>query len=182
MFDRTTIRFSCMGTFRETKYECPACNKPFDIKNDYVNHFLYIHPPVQTCPKCQENMRYEDFCVNPEEQWMIYKCENCGFLGDSWKVLDRVESMEVVCDEVSQNEDKKSNHMQSVRIGLVSLSIMVVIGLFFTFDLKPTLLIPAMSLSIGTVLFISKDWKAQKDNELLGNDTLKRVDNPHKYS
>ena len=87
MFDKLTIRFSSIGMIYKTKHECPACNKSFDNHNDYVNHFLYIHPPIQTCPKCQNNMGYEDFCVKLEEQWMVYKCEYCGFLGDSWKVL-----------------------------------------------------------------------------------------------
>ncbi len=88
MFTRQTIKFFCIGFIHKTKFQCPTCNKLFDNYHEGVDHFLYIHPPIQTCPKCEENMRYGDFCVNPEEQWMIYKCEYCGFLGDSWKVLD----------------------------------------------------------------------------------------------
>jgi predicted RNA-binding Zn-ribbon protein involved in translation (DUF1610 family) len=88
MFTKQTINFFCIGVFKNTKHQCPACNKSFDNHNDWANHFLYIHPPIQTCPKCQSNMRYEDFCVNPKEQWIIYKCDDCGFLGESWKVLE----------------------------------------------------------------------------------------------
>ncbi len=88
MFTKITIKFSCIGAVCNTNFHCPACNKLLDNQNDYSNHFVFIHPPIQTCPKCEENMRYEDFCVNSEEQWVIYKCDDCGFLGDSWKVLD----------------------------------------------------------------------------------------------
>ena len=88
MFNKISIKFTAVGGICYTNKQCPACNKISETWNDFVNHFLYIHPPIQDCPKCEGNMRYSDFCVNPDEEWLIYKCEECGNLGDSWRVLD----------------------------------------------------------------------------------------------
>jgi hypothetical protein len=191
MFDKLEILFSRVWIFLKKK-KCPACNKPFDNYNDWANHFLYIHPPIQTCPECKNNMRYNDFYVNPEEEWMIYKCEECGFLGDSWKVigfnkkkLNKIVSIpDVPYREAFTNSYlyRKGDLKQSVRVGVVVLSIVLLIVLFSVLGPKPALLIPAIGWSIGIVLFIKKTKKAEKDNELCADDTLKRVDDPDKYT
>ena len=78
--------------------------------------------------------------------------------------------------------DQKGDFKQSLRIGIILLSILVVIVLFFAFGPKHTLLIPAIAWSIGTVLFIRKTKKAKKDNEIWGDDTVKKIDDPHKFT
>ncbi len=80
-----------------------------------------------------------------------------------------------------QNIDKFGfdNHIE---IGMILLSILVVIVLFFAFGPKHTLLIPDIAWSIDTVLFIRKTRKAKKDNETWGDDTVKKIDDPHKYT
>ncbi len=191
MFDKLEILFSRMWIFLKKK-KCPACNKSFDNFNDWANHVLYIHPPFQTCPECGNYMRYNDFYVNPEEEWMIYKCEECGFLGDSWKVIGSnkkklnkiVSILDVPYKEALTNSylDRKGDLKQSVRVGVVLLSIVLLIVLFSVFGQKHTLLIPAIAWSIGIVLFIKKTKKEKKDNDLIGEDTVKRVDDSDKYT
>ena len=191
MFDKLEILFSRMWVFIKKK-KCPACNKSFDNFNDWANHVLYIHPPFQTCPKCENDMQYNDFYVNPEEEWMIYKCEECGFLGDSWKVIGSnkkklkkiVPILDVPYREAFTNFylDKKGDLKQSVRIGVVLLSIVLLIVLFSVFGSSHALLIPSIGWTIGIVLFIKKTRKAKKDNDLWGEDTVKRVDDADKYT
>ncbi len=78
--------------------------------------------------------------------------------------------------------DQKGDFKQSLRIGIVLLSILVVIVLFFAFGPSHKLLLPAIAWSIGTVLFIRKTKKAKKDNEIWGDDTVKKIDDPHKFT
>ena len=78
--------------------------------------------------------------------------------------------------------DQKGDFKQSLRIGIVLLSILIGIVLFFTFGPSHTLLIPAIAWSISTVLFIRKTRKAKKDNDTWGGDTVKKIDDPHKYT
>ena len=78
--------------------------------------------------------------------------------------------------------DKKGDLKQSVRIGVVLLSIVLLIVLFSVFGPSHTLLIPSIGWSIGLVLFIKKTKKAKKDNDLWGDDTVKRIDDPDKYT
>ncbi len=78
--------------------------------------------------------------------------------------------------------DKKGDLKQSVRVGVVLLSIVLLIVLFSIFGPKHTLLIPSIAWSIGIVLFIKKTQKAKKDNDLWGDDTVKRIDDPDKYT
>ncbi len=191
MFDKLEILFSRMWVLLKKK-KCPACNKSFGNYNDWVNHFLYIHPPIQTCQECKNNMYYNDFYVNPEEEWMIYKCEECGFLGDSWKVIGSnkkklkkiVPILDVPYREAFTNFylDKKGDLKQSVRIGVVLLSIVLLIVLFSVFSSSHALLIPSIGWTIGIVLFIKKTKKKKKDNDLMGEDTVKRIDDPDKYT
>ena len=191
MFDKLEILFSRMWVFIKKK-KCPACNKSFDNHYDWANHVLYIHPPFQTCPKCENDMQYNDFYVNPEEEWMIYKCEECGFLGDSWKVIGSnkkklkkiVPILDVPYREAFTNFylDKKGDLKQSVRIGVVLLSTVLLIVLFSVFSSSHALLIPSIGWTIGIVLFIKKTKKEKKDNDLCGDDTVKRIDDPDKYT
>jgi len=174
------------------KKKCPACNKSFDNHNDWANHVVYIHPPIQTCPECKNRMWYNDFYVNPEEEWMIYQCEECGFLGDSWKIvgfnkkklneIDHTPDMPYREDFTNSYLDRKVDLKQSVRIGVVLLSIVLLIVLFSVFGQKPALLIPSIGWTIGIVLFIKKTRKAKKDDKIMVDDTLKRVDDPDKYT
>ena len=78
--------------------------------------------------------------------------------------------------------DKKGDFKQSLRIGIVLLSILVVILLFSIFSPSRVLLIPAIAWSIGTILFINKNRKAKKWNVLCGDDTVKKIDDPHKFT
>ena len=78
--------------------------------------------------------------------------------------------------------DKKGDFKQSLRIGIVLLSILLVIVLFFAFGPSHRLLFPVIGWTIGTVLFINKTRKAKKDNETWGDDTVKKIDDPHKYT
>ena len=191
MFDKLEIIFSKMRVFLKKK-KCPACNKSFRNYNDWANHFIYIHPPIQTCPKCENNMRYNDFYVNPEEKWMIFKCEECGFLGESWKVIGfnkkKINKIDHTPDipykEAFTNFylDRKGDLKQSVRVGVVILSIVLLIVLFSVFSWSHALLIPSIGWSIGIVLFIKKTKKEKKDHDLMGNDSVKRVDDPDKYT
>lgn len=78
--------------------------------------------------------------------------------------------------------DKKGDFKQSLRIGIVLLSILLVIVLFFAFGPSHRLLLPVIAWSIGMILFINKTRKAKKDNETWGDDTVKKIDDPHKYT
>jgi hypothetical protein len=78
--------------------------------------------------------------------------------------------------------DKKGDLKQSVRIGVVLLSTVLLIVLFSVFSSSHALLIPSIGWTIGIVLFIRKTRKAKKDNELWGDDTVKKIDDPHKYT
>ena len=78
--------------------------------------------------------------------------------------------------------DKKGDFKQSLRIGIVLLSILVVIVLFFAFGSSHRLLLPVIAWSISTIVFIYKTKKAKKDNETWGDDTVKKIDDPHKYT
>ena len=78
--------------------------------------------------------------------------------------------------------DKKGNFKQSLRIGIVLLSILLVIVLFFAFGPSHRLLLPVVAWSISMIVFIYKTRKAKKDNETWGDDTVKKIDDPHKYT
>ena len=78
--------------------------------------------------------------------------------------------------------DKKGDLKQSVRIGVVLLSIVLLIVLFSVFGSSHALLIPSIGWTIGIVLFIKKTKKKKKDNDLMGEDTVKRIDDPDKYT
>ncbi len=78
--------------------------------------------------------------------------------------------------------DKKGDLKQSVRIGIVLLSIVLGIALYSFFGPNHKLLIPAIAWSISIVLFIKKTRREKKDNDLWGDDTVKRVDDPYKYT
>jgi hypothetical protein len=85
-------------------------------------------------------------------------------------------------DIVSLYLDKKGNFKKAVRNGIILLSILVVIVLFFAFSPSHRLLFPVIGWIIGTVLFINKNRKAKKDNDTWGDDTVKKIDDPHKYT
>ena len=78
--------------------------------------------------------------------------------------------------------EQKNEFKLSIKIGIVFLSILMVILLFLTVGPIHNGLIPVIIWIIGAVLFIRKNWKGKQDNEKLGNDTLKRIDNPYKYT
>lgn len=77
--------------------------------------------------------------------------------------------------------DKKGDFKQSLRIGIVLLSILVGIVLFFAFGPSHRLLLPVIAWSISMIVFIYKTRKAKKDNDTWGDDTVKKIDDPHKY-
>ena len=85
-------------------------------------------------------------------------------------------------DIVSLYLDKKGNFKKAVRNGIILLSILVMIFLFSIFSPSHVLLIPVIGWTIGTVSFINKNRKAKKDNETWGDDTVKKIDDPHKYT
>ena len=78
--------------------------------------------------------------------------------------------------------DRKGEFKKSVRDGIVLLSILVVILLFSIFSPSRVLLIPVIAWSISTIVFIYKTRKAKKDNETWGDDAVKKIDDPHKYT
>ena len=78
--------------------------------------------------------------------------------------------------------DEKGNFKKAVRNGIILLSILVVIVLFSIFSPSHVLLIPVIGWTISTVLFINKNRKAKKDNETWGDDTVKKIDDPDKYT
>ena len=85
-------------------------------------------------------------------------------------------------DIVSFYLDEKGNLKKAVRNGIILLSILVVIVLFSIFSTSHVLLIPVIGWTISTVLFINKTRKAKKDNDTCGDDTVKKIDEPHKYT
>ncbi len=86
MFTKQSITFLAIGTIHWTIHRCDACNKIFDTLNETADHIMSSHSPIEECPKCENIMDYRDFYVR-SKHWMIYKCDDCGYLGDSWKVL-----------------------------------------------------------------------------------------------
>ena len=76
-----------MGLFGKKKEKCPACQKPFEVHDEYVNHVTNIHPPHKPCPKCQNVMEWKQLSMTLKQEWFInYICSDCGFVGESWKM------------------------------------------------------------------------------------------------
>jgi len=79
-----------MGLLGKKKEKCPACDKPFEDHDEYVNHITNIHPPHKPCPKCQNIMYWKlvgghaPYC----QHMVIYICSDCGFIGESWVYWD----------------------------------------------------------------------------------------------
>ena len=65
----------------------PACKKPFEDHDEYVNHITNIHPPHKPCPKCQ-NIMYWAHHKAPTFWTVSYICSDCGFIGESWELWD----------------------------------------------------------------------------------------------
>ena len=60
----------------------------FDTLDENVNHIWSAHSPIKECPKCQTILQYREFSfVHSKQHMMIYECDDCGYLGESWKVL-----------------------------------------------------------------------------------------------
>jgi|APSaa5957512535_1039671.scaffolds.fasta_scaffold11818_3 predicted RNA-binding Zn-ribbon protein involved in translation (DUF1610 family) len=88
MFTKQTINFFGIGRIHSYRHRCSACNKTFDTLDENVNHIWSAHSPIKECPKCQTILQYREFSfVHSKQHMMIYECDDCGYLGESWKVL-----------------------------------------------------------------------------------------------
>ena len=78
--------------------------------------------------------------------------------------------------------DEKGNLKKAVRNGIILLSILGVIVLFSIFRPSHVLLIPVIGWIISTILFINKNRKAKKIIKSFGDNTVKKIDDPDKYT
>ena len=69
-----------MGLFGKKKEKCPACEKPFDNHDEFIEHITTIHPEEQPCPKCKGTMRWVDVSSGNEPYASPQPvCHNCGY-------------------------------------------------------------------------------------------------------
>ncbi len=72
-----------MGLLGKKKEKCEACNKPFEVHEEYEEH-KKIHPPTKPCTKCSGLMQWERQQA-PLFWNLIYVCRECDYIGEMWK-------------------------------------------------------------------------------------------------
>ena len=82
-----------MGLFRSIwpkEERCPACGKNFQDDHDaYVNHITNIHPKTKLCTKCTGTTYWtHQGHVAGGHAELQYVCVECGFVLESWRVVD----------------------------------------------------------------------------------------------
>jgi endogenous inhibitor of DNA gyrase (YacG/DUF329 family) len=73
-----------MGLLRKKKEKCPACERPFEDHEEFIEHITTIHPEERPCPKCKGTMRWVD-SSNVGGSHTQYErpqptCDNCGYM------------------------------------------------------------------------------------------------------
>ena len=64
--------------FGKKKEKCPACTRPFENHEEFIEHITTIHPEEQPCPKCKGTMRWTSGTSNFEQPRSV--CANCGYM------------------------------------------------------------------------------------------------------
>jgi hypothetical protein len=67
-----------MGLFGKKKEKCPACDRPFENHEEFIEHITIIHPEEQPCPKCKGTMRWVNARAAYERPNSV--CGNCGYI------------------------------------------------------------------------------------------------------
>ena len=78
-----------MGLFGKKEETCPACGFKFENHDEYVNHITNIHPRTKPCTKCTGTTywNYQGHVAGGSGE-IHYVCVECGFILESWRVVD----------------------------------------------------------------------------------------------
>jgi len=78
--------------------------------------------------------------------------------------------------------DEKSKYNKATRNGIIIFSICLGLIIFSMLIPSKALIVPATAVCISILITLYRNSKTKKDDKIMVNDTLKRIDNPHKYS
>ena len=86
-----------MGLFGKKKETCPACGYQFENHDKYVNHITNIHPKTKSCTKCTGTTYWTYQAHVPHGHYELqYVCVECGFIIESWRVVDDFDGSQFV--------------------------------------------------------------------------------------
>ena len=78
--------------------------------------------------------------------------------------------------------DEKGKFKKKTRNGIIILSVGVALIIFSLFIPSKSLIIPATVICIAVSITLYKNRNVKKDDKKMLDDTLKRVDDPDKYT
>lgn len=78
--------------------------------------------------------------------------------------------------------DEKGRFKKATRNGIIILSIGLALIIFSIFIPSKALILPATGICIAIVITLYKNRNTKKDDKILIDDTLKRIDDPDKYT
>ena len=78
--------------------------------------------------------------------------------------------------------DEKGRFKKATRNRIIILSIGLALIIFSIFIPSKALIVPATGICIAIVITLYKNRNIKKDNEISIDDTLKKIDDPHKFT
>jgi hypothetical protein len=78
--------------------------------------------------------------------------------------------------------DEKDKYKKAIRNGIIILCIGLGLIIFSTFIPSKALILPATVVCVTVSIIFYKNRKTKKDDKILLDDTLKRVDDPEKFT